>query len=279
MCRHSRDTGVFNGVICRLELKLHRPIKWIICLLHFNEFPLQHLFERKSSGTSSYAGNIGRNLKGCEKLPLVAFNSIEYNLTDIDTSNLSCDHKHLLDICTDISSGFGSSDLAKRQPFKLNLAFWLTTANRILRLYILTSDPTLVVFILRVYPPSWNELRFILPPLQKSEVALHGIFPTVTPVVTKVLAAVRTLARFGISDRAGAVIVSAAVQNEGIISESNVLNVVDRNKIRRGRTKVGNTLLSQVIKDYDHDQFGLYFDGRKDGTLSMEDNRRKFIIE
>ncbi|GBO24241.1 hypothetical protein AVEN_212735-1, partial [Araneus ventricosus] len=99
------------------------------------------------------------------------------------------------------------------------------------------------------------------------------------PVVKKVLAAVRTLDRFGISDRAGAAIVSAALQDVGIISESNVLNVVDRNKIRRGRTKARTTLLSQVIKDYDHDQFGLYFDGRKDRTLSMEDNRSKVIIE
>ncbi|GBN88056.1 hypothetical protein AVEN_258603-1 [Araneus ventricosus] len=61
------------------------------------------------------------------------------------------------------------------------------------------------------------------------------MFPTVTPVVTKVLVAVRTLDRFGISDGAGAAIVSAALQDVGIISESNVLNVVCRNKIRRGR--------------------------------------------
>ncbi|GBM52342.1 hypothetical protein AVEN_229571-1 [Araneus ventricosus] len=101
----------------------------------------------------------------------------------------------------------------------------------------------------------------------------------ITPIVTKVLAAVRTLDRFGISDQAGAAIVSAALQDVGIISESNVLNVVDRNKIRRVRTKARTTLLSQVIKDYDHDQFGLYLDGRKDRTLSMEDNRRKVIIE
>ncbi|GBN05272.1 hypothetical protein AVEN_74393-1, partial [Araneus ventricosus] len=99
------------------------------------------------------------------------------------------------------------------------------------------------------------------------------------PVVKKVLAAVRTLDRFGISDRAGAAIVSTALQDVSIISESNVLNVVDRNKIRRGRTKAITTLLSQVIKDYDHDQFGLYLDGRKDRTLSMEDNIRKVIIE
>ncbi|GBO20022.1 hypothetical protein AVEN_2023-1 [Araneus ventricosus] len=51
----------------------------------------------------------------------------------------------------------------------------------------------------------------------------------------------------------------------GIISESNVSNIVDRNKIQRGRTKARTTLLSQVIKDYD--QLGLYFDGRKDRTL------------
>ncbi|GBM22829.1 hypothetical protein AVEN_238528-1, partial [Araneus ventricosus] len=100
-----------------------------------------------------------------------------------------------------------------------------------------------------------------------------------TPVVTTVLAAVRTLDRFCTSDRAGAAIVSAAFQDVGIISESNVLNVVDRNKIRLGRTKARTTVLSQVIKDYGHDQFGLYFDGRKDRTLSTEDNRRKVIIE
>ncbi|GBO07535.1 hypothetical protein AVEN_105756-1 [Araneus ventricosus] len=108
---------------------------------------------------------------------------------------------------------------------------------------------------------------------------LHGIFPTVTPVVTKVLAAVRTLDRFGISDRTGAAIVSAALQDVGIISENHVLYVVDRYKIERGRTKTRTTVLSQVIKDYDQDLFGLYLVGRKDRTLSMEDNRRKVIIE
>ncbi|GBO03371.1 hypothetical protein AVEN_182259-1 [Araneus ventricosus] len=86
-------------------------------------------------------------------------------------------------------------------------------------------------------------------PYFKYEVTLQGLY-IFTPVVTKVLAAVRTLDRFGISDRAGAAIVSAALQDVGIISESNVLNVVNRNKIRHGRTKARATLLSQsVIKD------------------------------
>ncbi|GBM36263.1 hypothetical protein AVEN_71967-1 [Araneus ventricosus] len=114
----------------------------------------------KSSGRSSYTGDIRRNLKGCEELPLFAFNNIECYLPCIDPTNLSCDQKYFLDICTAISSGVCSSDLAKRQQGTLNLARWLTTANRILRLYISTSDPsngliTLVVFILRVYSPKW----------------------------------------------------------------------------------------------------------------------------
>ncbi|GBL89051.1 hypothetical protein AVEN_255193-1 [Araneus ventricosus] len=103
---------------------------------------------------------------------------------------------------------------------------------------------------------------------------------TVKPVATKLSAVARTLDRFSISDRAGAAIVSAALQYVGIISESNVSNVVDRNKIRLERTKARTTLSSQsVIKDYDHEQFGLYFDRRKDGTLSMDDSRKKVIIE
>ncbi|GBN27049.1 hypothetical protein AVEN_233866-1 [Araneus ventricosus] len=108
------NTGVFNGVIRRHELKRHRPIQWIISLLHFNELPLRHLFERKSSGPSSYTSDMRRNLKACQKLPLVAFNSIECDSPDTNPNNLSCDQNYLLEIRIAISSGVGSSDLAKR---------------------------------------------------------------------------------------------------------------------------------------------------------------------
>ncbi|GBO01137.1 hypothetical protein AVEN_242058-1 [Araneus ventricosus] len=87
------NTRVFNGEICRHGLKLHRPIQWIICLLHINELPLRHLFEVKPSGPSSFTGDIGQNLKACEKLSLVVFNSIECDLPGIDPTNLSCDQK------------------------------------------------------------------------------------------------------------------------------------------------------------------------------------------
>ncbi|GBL97193.1 hypothetical protein AVEN_144627-1 [Araneus ventricosus] len=122
------------------------------------------LFERKSSDPSSYTGDIGRKLKGCEKLALVLFNINQCELPGIDPTNLSCDQKYLLDICTAISSGDGSSDLEKRQPGTFNFDRWLTNANRILRIYISTSDPsneliTLVVLILKVYAPSWFRIK------------------------------------------------------------------------------------------------------------------------
>ncbi|GBN55321.1 hypothetical protein AVEN_206273-1 [Araneus ventricosus] len=125
--------------------------------------PLQHQLERKSSGPSSYTGD-RRNLKGSEKLLLGAFNRIECELSDTDPTNLSCDQKYLLDICTAISSSVVSSDLAKRQPGMLNLALWLTTANQILKLYISTSDPSnkssiFVAFILSFYAPSCFRIK------------------------------------------------------------------------------------------------------------------------
>ncbi|GBN07150.1 hypothetical protein AVEN_149609-1 [Araneus ventricosus] len=73
---------------------------------------------------------------------------------------------------------------------------------------------------------------------------------TVTPVVTNLLAVARALDRFGISDRAGAAIVSASLQYVGIMSESNVSNVVNRNKIRRERTKARTTLRLTDDRNY-----------------------------
>ncbi|GBM24542.1 hypothetical protein AVEN_217122-1 [Araneus ventricosus] len=109
------NTGVFKGVIRRLELK--------------------------SNGLSAY----------------FISTSFHYD-TYLSVSLLV---PRLTPETTAISSGVGSSDLAKGQPGTLNLARWLTTANRILRLYISTSNQLiiLVVFTLRVYAPSWFRIK------------------------------------------------------------------------------------------------------------------------
>ena len=55
-------------------------------------------------------------------------------------------------------------DLALRNPGLLNHSRWLTTANRILRLYFSVDSPscnlkTLVTFIIRVYAPMWFAIK------------------------------------------------------------------------------------------------------------------------
>jgi hypothetical protein len=38
------NTGKHAGIIRQLELHVKRPLQWFICMFHFNELPLRHLF-------------------------------------------------------------------------------------------------------------------------------------------------------------------------------------------------------------------------------------------
>ncbi|KAB0805378.1 hypothetical protein PPYR_02348 [Photinus pyralis] len=63
-------------------------------------------------------------------------------------------------MCGAISKGTVDEKLSKRSPGKMVHSRWLTTANRILRLYVSTDEPSenlviLVTFILKVYAPMW----------------------------------------------------------------------------------------------------------------------------
>lgn len=65
-----------------------------------------------------------------------------------------------MDICISISKGTCDNNIAERSPGAMSHARWLTTANRILRLYVATLNPwkeltDLVKFILTVYAPAW----------------------------------------------------------------------------------------------------------------------------
>jgi len=61
-------------------------------------------------------------------------------------------------------SGQCSTDLGNRKPGPMRHSRWLTTANRILRLYISKQNPekhlvTLVNYIVKVYAPIWFEIK------------------------------------------------------------------------------------------------------------------------
>ncbi|KAK2577113.1 hypothetical protein KPH14_011881 [Odynerus spinipes] len=62
---------------------------------------------------------------------------IEQNVVD----QMSTDQKYLYKICQAVGAGICSSELANCQPGKMAHSRWLTTANRILRLYVASTNP------------------------------------------------------------------------------------------------------------------------------------------
>ena len=68
------NTGRKGGVIHMVEMRLQRPVQWIICLLHSNkQLSLRHLIEDldgKTTGPKGFTGLLGRQLNNCKKLPV-----------------------------------------------------------------------------------------------------------------------------------------------------------------------------------------------------------------
>lgn len=161
------NTGSKNGVIRGLESDLRKPLQWLVCLLHTNELPLRHLMsylDGKTSGPSGFSGQIGKSLESCESLPVVEFKKIETVLPPIDVKTLSTDQKYMFEICQGICNGILGEDLALKSPGKMSHARWLTTANRVLRLYVATKEPSenlqiLAEFIVKVYAVCWFEIK------------------------------------------------------------------------------------------------------------------------
>ena len=161
------NTGHKNGIIVRLEQHINASVQWFVCQLHANELPLRHLIQHIDGGTSGpkvLSGIIGKMLQDCEKLPLVNFTKISVKLPDVSRNSLSTDQAYLFDICKLVSTGLCDQGLIKRQPGKLVHSRWLTTANRILRLYVSTENPSsslegLVKFIMKVYASMWFRIK------------------------------------------------------------------------------------------------------------------------
>lgn len=76
------------------------------------------------------------------------------------------------------------------------------------------------------------------------------------------------------SDRAAALIATSLLQDIGAVTAEDKFEAVDRNKVRRARQKQRSS--ASEIKD----QIAItdiYFDGRKDMTLTQEKKRGKVI--
>lgn len=171
------NTGENNGVIRLLEISLSRPLQWLICLLHLNELHLRAVFKHldgETSGPSGFKGPIGKKLNfepAC--LPIVHFKPVSgiiVNISDDVKSDLSQDQSYLLRASLAVQQGYENADpheiefLSLSSPGNLNQARWITCANRILRLFMSTDEPSaalveLVQYILTVYVPSWFQIK------------------------------------------------------------------------------------------------------------------------
>ncbi|GBO40121.1 hypothetical protein AVEN_81919-1, partial [Araneus ventricosus] len=156
-----------NGVIHRLENHIGRPLQWRICLLNFNGFPFRHIFQHidgQTAGPKSFSGPIEQQLTCYEKLPVVDYEPIDCSIPDIDRNLLNKDQQYLFDISNTITLGHCPEDLANRDPGPLSNSRWLTAANRVLRLYTSSSDPSgnlkeIVDFILKPCMPVWFAIK------------------------------------------------------------------------------------------------------------------------
>lgn len=161
------NTGRKGGVIRLLEKEYNKPLQWLVCLLHANELPLRHLLQHldgPTTGPRAFSGPIGKGLAHCRALPVVSFDKIDADLPVVVLKDLSNDQKYLWQMCEAISKGECSLGLSKRNPGALNHSRWITTANRLLRLYVASRKPStnlkhLVTYIMRVYSPVWFSIK------------------------------------------------------------------------------------------------------------------------
>ena len=171
------NTGERNGVIRRLELAVNRPLQWLICMLHLNELPLRAVFKHLDgfpTGPHAFSGSIGRVLQeDITRREIIKFKPVDgftEQVPDDVCSDLSQDQKYLLRAALAVQKGYADTTAAdltfleKASPGILNHARWLTCANRTLRLYMSSENPSqsllhLVSYIVQVYAPCWFRIK------------------------------------------------------------------------------------------------------------------------
>ena len=130
-----------------------------------------------TTGPHGFTGNIGKQLPECEKLPVVAFESIDAENIAVDLLDFSKDQKYLLHAYQAVSTGHFDDALAHFNPGKMAHSRWLTTANRFLRLYMAIDNQsdkfvTIIKFIMTVYAPMWFIIK-CNPSVTKAAKYLH----------------------------------------------------------------------------------------------------------
>jgi hypothetical protein len=171
------NTGVKAGVMRKLELKLERKLVWLVCNLHTGELPLRHLIVGLDGPTVSdnkFSGTIGKLLDSATELEVnLNFTRISVGpplikLPDKVIEDLSTDQHYGYKMVCAVRDGVLPAGLALLEIGPLNHSRWLTTANRLLRLWVskhglerknLKNLKCIVEFIIGVYYPCWFNVK------------------------------------------------------------------------------------------------------------------------
>ena len=159
-----------------MKENLGRPLQWLVCLLHCNELPFRKFFSvvdrGQTTGPKSSTGEIASALNFDPKdKPIAAFLPVPGKVIDISEDvkkDLSTDQLYFLRACLAVEAGYQASQdipfLQLAQPGNLSHARWLTTGNRLLRLYMSTDSPPetlkrITSFIVNFYGPAWFQIK------------------------------------------------------------------------------------------------------------------------
>ena len=170
LCGTNVNVGKDGGVLRYLELNVGRPLQRMICLFHFNELPFRHLFEfyfGKTTGPRIFGGEFGKKItQDLTKLTIVDYSPISgcniEHLSEQVICELSNDQKYLYNIAKAIENDpkCFPTYFVDLNPGTIHHARWLTRANRVLRLYVSTLNPSfeflrIVSYIMNVDIPFW----------------------------------------------------------------------------------------------------------------------------
>ena len=171
------NTGWEGGVIKHVEIKLGKKLVWLICQLHTNELPLRHLItnlDGEMKSNNKWSGVIGSMLDLATDLDInPSFETIKIgnpaiSLDYIIINDLSADQFYGYKVVCAIRSGILPPKLHLLQIGPVSHSRWLTTANRICRIWISNHDiqgkdlenlRSISEFILGVYFPCWFKIK------------------------------------------------------------------------------------------------------------------------
>ena len=171
------NTGVKAGVMRKLELHIGRKLVWLVCNLHTGELPLRHLIVALDGPTLSdnkLSGTIGKLLDSVTELdinpnfPQISVGPPLIKLSDTVIQDLSTDQHYGYKIVCAVRDGVLPARIALLEIGPVNHSCWLTTANRLLRLWVsknglkgknLKNLRFIVEFIIGVYYPCWFKVK------------------------------------------------------------------------------------------------------------------------